>query len=282
MTLARRVARLEAEVRPRDAVLAWLAEAHAYPTLPEYIAAIRDAPREDWPLVRIAGQVEAAVRATTKGTPPEVWQAVRAAVGNACFLFELVLQGNLAAREVRDIEGLRWALLAKWSGLLVAQAELACVTRHGDPEHAAREGRDWHDALAFTLMNLYTEEAARSSLERRYLAGRCVLFPALAQEWRDLVERLEWLANHAEQLHGPVPGAPSADVAALRARAAEQAPARSLELADLARIEALDMLGERARAFAVLERLLSPMAPVEVEQAGASGEALPPPSHAAS
>ncbi len=268
MTLARRVARLEASLTPRDAVLAWLAEAQAFPTLPDYLAAIRDAPREDWPLVRIAGQVEAAVRATTKGTPQEVWQAVRRAFGDACFLFELVLQANLAAHEVRDIEGLRWALLAKWSGLLATEAELARITHQTDREHAAGEAQDWRATLVFTLTNLFLEEAARTALERRYLAGRCVLFPALAQEWRDLVERLEWLAEHADRLHGPQPGAPPMDVAVLRSRAAELAPARARELADLARIEALGMLGERARAFAVLERLLSPMAPVEAEQAG--------------
>ena len=258
MTLAHRVARLEAAVTPRDAVLAWLTEAHAYPTLPDYIAAIRDAPREDWPLVRIAGQVEAAVQATTKGTPQEVWQAVRSALGDACFLFELVLQGNLAAREVRDIEGLRWAVLAKWSGLLAVEAELASRDHLDDPEHAAREAQDWRDALAFTLANLYLEEAARTSLERRYLAGRSVLFPALAQEWRDLVERLEWLAQHADRLQEPGPSTPPTNVAGLRSRGVELAPGRATELADLARIHALDMLGERERVLAILVRRFQP------------------------
>ena len=256
MTLAARIARLEAGTTPRDAVLAWLEEAQAYPTLPAYLAAIRDAPREAWPLHRMARQVEAAVRSTAKGTPQEVWQAVRRAVGDAFFLFELVLQGNLAAREVRDIEGLRWALLTKWSGLLATEAELARITRQPDPEHAAGEAREWREALAFTLTNLYTEEAARASLERRYLTGRSLLFPALAQEWTDLVERLEWLAEHAEKLHGPVPGAPSVAVAELRAQAAAQALARASELAELARIAALELLGERERARGVLERHL--------------------------
>lgn len=261
MRLAARLARLEAGTTPRDAALTWLEEAHAYPTLPEYIAAIRDAPREEWPLVRLARQVEAAVRATVKGTPEEVWQAVRRAVGDAFFLVELVLQCNLAAREIRETEGLRWALLTKWSGLLAAEAELARVTRHGDPEHAAREARDWQDALAFTLTNLYVEEAARVSLERRYLVGRGVLFPALTQEWADLVERLAWLAEHADRLPWlDAPDNATLDPADLRARATEAAADRAIELADLARIGALDILGERERARAVLERRMPPMA----------------------
>ncbi len=260
MTLATRLARLEAGTTPRDAVLAWLEEAQAYPTLPAYLAAIRDAPREAWPLVQIAAQVEAAVRSSAKGTPQVVWGAVRRAVGDACFRFELVRQGNLAAREVRDTEGLRWALLTTWSRLLAAEAELARITRQPDAEHAAREAQDWREALACTLTNLYTEELARASLERRYLAGRSLLFPALAHEWRDLVERLEWLAEHAEQLHGPVPGALSVAVAELRAQATEAAADRASELADLARIEALELLGERERARAVLERHLRALA----------------------
>jgi hypothetical protein len=267
MTLAARLARLEATTTPRDAVLAWLAEAQQFPTLPDYLAALRDAPREAWPLVRLAGQVETAVRARVKGTPQQVWGAVRRAVGDACFLVELVLQCNRAAHEVRDSAGLRWALLTKWSGLLSAEAELARLTRRADAEHAAREAQDWRDALALALTTLYAEEVARASLERRYFAGQGVLFPGLAQAWAELLERLEWLAEHAEQLHGPAgPDGATLDPAELRARAAEGAAQRASELADLARIAALELLGERERALAVLERrieaLLRPIAAV--------------------
>ncbi len=255
MTLARRVAKLEAGRTPTEIVLAWLAEAHAYPTLPAYVAAVRDAAADDWPLARIARQVEAAVRASVRGTAPEVWQAVRRAVGDALVLVELVLQANLAAAEVRDVAGLRWALLSKWLGLLAAESELARVTRPPDPEHAAQETEEWRAALAVTLSDLYVEAAARASLEQRYLAGRSVLFPALAQAWADLVARLEWLVEPAERL-APGSSAEPLDLAELHAQAVEPAARRAQELADLARIAALELLGERERALAVLERHL--------------------------
>ena len=258
MTLATRLARLETATTPRDAVLAWVAEAHEYPTLPEYIAAVRDVEPEDWPLARLARGIETAVRARVNGPEQEVWQAVRSAVGDALFLVELVLEANLAAREVRDVAGLRWALLTKWSGMLAAEAELARVTRHGDADHATGEAQDWRDTLAVTLTELYSEEFARASLERRYLAGRSMLFPAPAQEWADLVERLEWLAKAADRLSGADPGSASLDVAALRSQASEGAPVRAQELADLARIHALDLLGERERVLAVLEGSVRP------------------------
>ena len=180
------------------------------------------------------------------------------AVGDAWFLFELVMQLNLAARQIRDVEGLRWVLLTKWLGLLSSEAELAERTRCGDPAHAAREAQDWRDVLAFSLTTLSTEDAARVALERRYFDGRPVLFPALAREWIDLVERLEWLAAHADRLPElRTAGEHDSGLEGLRAAAAEGARARASELIDSARIEALNMLGERERAVAIIERRLS-------------------------
>jgi hypothetical protein len=72
-----------------------------------------------------------------------------------------------------------------------------------------------------------------------------------------LVERLEWLARHADQLHGLAgPDGATLDPADVRARAAEAATDRAAELADLARIGAFELLGERERVPAVLERRL--------------------------
>jgi hypothetical protein len=247
MTLARRLAKLEAGITPTEAVLAWLAEAHTYPTLPEHVASIHDAPSEAWPLVRIAAQVKTSVRAR---------------VGDAFFLVELVLQLNLAARQACDTEGLRWALLVKWRGLLAAEAELAQRTGHGDPERAAREAQDWRDVVALSLTRLYTEDAARASLERRYLEGQPVLFPLLAQEGADLVGHLEWLAEHADTIFGPTrDNSDDGWLNGLRAAAADEAPARARDLADLARIEALEMLGEHERALRVLDRRTRPLVP---------------------
>jgi hypothetical protein len=258
VTLARRLAKLEASRSPTDVVLAWLAEAQEWPTVPAYLATLVDLPPEAWPLGRLAEGVEASVRASTEGTPDEVWQAVRWAVGDAWFLLELVLALNLAARQIRDIEGLRWALLTKWLGLLAAEAELAERTRLGDPAHAAREAQDWRDLLAFSLTTLSSEDAARVTLERRYFDGQPVLFPALAREWADLVERLEWLVAHADRLPElRAAGEDGLGLEVLRAGAAEGALARASELIDSARIEALTMLGERERAAAIIEQRLS-------------------------
>ena len=68
-------------------------------------------------------------------------------------------------------EGLRWALLSKWLGLLSAEAELAERTRLGDPEHAASEAHDWRQTLVTALTCLYEEAAARAVAGAPVLRG---------------------------------------------------------------------------------------------------------------
>ncbi|HKZ91929.1 MAG TPA: hypothetical protein VJZ50_07295, partial [Candidatus Limnocylindrales bacterium] len=53
----------------------------------------------------------------------------------------------------------------------------------------------WRTGLAVSLTTLYTEEAARSRLERLHLDGRPALFSALAGEWDELSGRVEGLAK---------------------------------------------------------------------------------------
>jgi hypothetical protein len=260
VTLARRLAKLEASRTPTEIVLAWLAEVQAYPTLPEYVASLTDAPTEGWPLGRIGGQVETAVRASVKGKPGDVWQAVRRSVGEAFVLFELVLRLNVDGRSICDMEGLRWALLTKWLGVLSAEAELAEGTHLGDQAHALREAQDWRGVLALSLTALYTEQAARASLEQAYFAGRSVLFRELAQDWTDLVARLEWLTQHAQALPAlRTDGAP-VRLDELRGKAGESVESRARELTLLARVEALEMLGEHERVAVIMERHLQALA----------------------
>ncbi|MGO9207574.1 MAG: hypothetical protein ACLQBX_15570 [Candidatus Limnocylindrales bacterium] len=276
MTLARRLAKLEASRTPTEVVLAWLAEAQAYPTLPEYVASLTDAPTKAWPLGRIGRQVETAVRASVKRNGPDVWQAVRRSVGDAFVLFELVMHLNVDGRAIRVVEGLRWALLTKWLGLLTAEAELAERTGQADPAHAAREAADWRDVLAVSLTALYSEQAARASLEQAYFAGQSVLFSELAQDWADLVERLEWLAEHAQALLALHTDGTSICLDDLRRGAGEAAQTRVRELSLIARVEALEKLGEHERVAAIMDRHLAAPALPGPESSVGAPEALSP------
>ncbi len=280
MTLPRRLAKLEASRTPIEIVLAWLTEVQDYATLPEYFASLTEAPKEAWPLWRIGAQVETAVRASVKGKPQDVWQAVRRSAGDAFVLFELIMHLNVDARQIRDVEGLRWALLTKWLCLLSAEAELAERTGHGDPEHAVQEAQDWRGVLALSLTSLYTEQAARASLEQAFFAGRSVLFPELAHGWADLVERLEWLAERAQALPElRTDDGPRLSLDELRHGANEAAQARARELTLVARVEALEKLGEHERVAATMERhlqsLVLPALPVADDEASSRDAGAP-------
>lgn len=261
MSLERRVAKLETSLSPTEAVLAWLAEAHEFPTLPEYVASLLDAPRDAWPLTRIGGQVEGAVRVAMKGKPEDaVWKAVRRRVGDAFFLFDLALRLNLAAEETLRYGRLRWACLSYQTRALTLEAELAKVTRRRQhatarPSVSAVDG--WRTGLAVSLTTIYVEEDARAELERKYLDGRPVLFSWLVREWDDLRARLEGLASLADvlpELRGS--GVPGLALEELHAQAANGALARAIELTDQARVAALDLLGEDEQAVAIAGRRL--------------------------
>ncbi len=270
MTLDRRLAKLEASLSPTEAVLAWLAEAHEFPTLPEYVASLLDAPKADWPLYRIGHQVEASTRAALKDRPKDVvWTSVRSRVADAFFRFELVLRINLAAEELVRFEGLRWALCRQWSRALSLEAELAEL-RHDPGTGRRREGRrrrggdPYRSTLALSLLTLYTEEAARAKIAATKLAGRSVLFPGLVTEWDDLRGRLESLAEFADKLDC-LRGREPVKVHVLRARASERVGARVSELFDSAQVETLERFGQSERAVRLVERRLRP-------PAGAAGE----------
>src|SRR3972149_10508727 len=106
----RRIAKLEGALQPREAVLAWLADAQQFPTILDHARSIADLPIEAAPLSVIGARVVAAVRAELKGQPRDtVERAARRAQGDAVFLFCLVMILNGRGLEVAQLEGLRAA-----------------------------------------------------------------------------------------------------------------------------------------------------------------------------
>ena len=105
---ARRLTKLEGALAPREAVLAWLVDAHQFPSLVDHVRSIAALPVEAAPLSVIGERVEAAVRASMKGQPRDAIEtAVRRAVGDGVFLFALALGLNVEALEIAKVEGLR-------------------------------------------------------------------------------------------------------------------------------------------------------------------------------
>ena len=180
MTFARRLATLESGLSPREAVLRWLAEVRAFPSLSAYVTWLIDQPSEAWPLVAIPAQLERGVRASMHGQArPEVERAIGRAVAQALFLVELVLLANR-----------RVATLTR---------ELACGVLAGASTETADRGR----AL----------DAALDRLGARYFGdGEAILLDDVARDWHAVlvlrvISSLTWCGMMAACSH---PRSPSA------------------------------------------------------------------------
>jgi hypothetical protein len=242
MTLARRVAAIETSLSPTQLVLRWLAEAHAYGSVEGYVASLLQGNSLANPLDRLAREAAHAAQAAMRGKRPEaVAEAVRSALRETVFRFELVIQINVTAHESLDRHALIEVVLAADVALLTSE-------KLRGAEYAERLAR-LRELLAFRVSELRAAQDARSIVEKRFFDGHGALFPDMAAAWDEQAAGAEAIADLAVRLTEPA-GVPS-DVRPDQ----EALPRRRMELvSDLvepAKAEALEKLGEGARAFGV-------------------------------
>jgi hypothetical protein len=246
MTLERRLEGIEKNLSPTQLVVRWLAEAHAYGSLEAYVTSLLDLPGSQQPIDRLCREADAGVRTTLRGKRPEVVDAARRnALLATVFRYELVLRIYVAARELLDREVLLEALFASQLALLVRDERAQRLT---DESHLERL-RQCRDLTAVAVRELLASQAARVSVEARYLNGHAALFPDVATAFDDQIRRSQRLAEMATaiaELDGVEPLAPD-DPAAIALRA-DQLVA---DLVEPARSTALDKLGESRPALGI-------------------------------
>ena len=269
-TRRRRTEQLEATLTPQEAVLRWLAEAHAFPTLAAYTTALKGQPPGMYPLYRLPEEMEAAVRIAAKGRrhrEEEIWPEVRKAVRDAGFLFYLVTQTNaLVLRERR----------ANWlAHQLVLQGLRAFIAGHEPWEGVPQ--RRWSLAAESLVHEVVSLNGAIQDLATRYFRGQTPLFPTTAEDLAQLVRATSEVsasyqrclaagllgaapARRGKRTAAPAPDGPAAapplDLETVRAAAALAAGDRAQELIVLAQAEALDLIGERDRGLNLVEAQL--------------------------
>ena len=119
-----------------ELVLRWLDEAHAFGDLESYARSLFAGPMLEGPLDRLARQAERGARMGGIGTRPEVVnKAVRTALRETFFRFELVMRINVVAHDLLDREVLIDAALAANLGVLSA---LSPKAREADTTYLAR------------------------------------------------------------------------------------------------------------------------------------------------
>jgi hypothetical protein len=253
MTLARRVAVLETVLSPTELVLRLLDEAHAFGDLESYVRSLLAESSPEGPLDRLCREAEHGARAGLRGKRREVIDAaVRSAVRETVFRFELVMRINVMAHDLLEREALVNMALAAQIALLTCQDRAA---RRRDTTYRDRLATR-RDLLLLRVNELHVAQEARAIVEERYLAGHGALFPEAVRAWAEQLKSTEALADVAVcfgELNGVPPAVP-ADPDIVAARAAELVA----DLVEPAKVTSLDMLGEGERALRIATSWLRP------------------------
>jgi hypothetical protein len=244
MTLSRRVAAIESSLSPTQLVLRWLAEAHSFGDIESYVASLLNEDPPVAPLDRLAREAVHGARTAMRGKRPEmVDAAVRSALRETIFRFELVMRIYMTAKELLDREVLLDAALSAQVSLLVCED---LEDRQADPTYADRFAT-YRDLLAYRVGELAAARQARTIVESRYLDGHGALFPDVAAAWDEQVRSTEAIADMAVRLAelDGVPPAASPDAEALARRTTELVA----DLVEPAKADALETLGEGRQAL---------------------------------
>ena len=244
MTLGRRLAKIDETLSPTQLVLRWIAEAHAFGDLELYVADLLAHDPPVAPLDRLAREAVHGAQAAMRGKRPElVNAAVRSALRETIFRFELVMRINVTTHELLDREELIAALLASRLAMLLGEER---KQRVADDSHLRR--LELCRRLTLLRVNeLLASQEARSSVESRYLDGHATLFPDIAAAFKSQLissQEVAVAAWRTAELDGVQPAEPE-DADALSARTAVLVA----DLVEPAKSEALDKLGEGRQAL---------------------------------
>jgi hypothetical protein len=246
MTAQRRLAKLEETLSPTQHVLRWLAEAHAYGDIEPYVASLLSGDPPLAPLDRLAREAVQGTRTAMRGKRPEVVAAaVRSALRETVFRFELVMCINVTAHELLDRESLIDAALSANLCLAFGRDQQDPLGDQRRLEHLAT----LRDLICVRVDELLASGEARRLVQERYLDGHTALFPAVAAAWEEQIHSTQVIAAMAvrmAELDG-ARAAPAPDPETLSRRTTELIA----DLVEPAKSETLDKLGEGARSLGV-------------------------------
>jgi hypothetical protein len=246
MTLDRRLTKVDQTLSPTQLVLRWLAEAHAYGALEPYVASLLAPDQPEAPLDRLAREAVQRARTATRGKRPElVDAAVRSALRETIFRYELALRINVVAHELLDREQLLATLFASQLALLLSERD----GKHSPDDSHLRRLEQCRRLTRLRVDELVASQEARSMAEARYLDGHAALFPDISAAFKKQLQDSQDVAAMAVRAAGFAGIKPTAkeDPDAVKVRAGELVA----DLVEPARSEALEKCGEGRQAFDV-------------------------------
>lgn len=243
MKAERRLAKVEAGLPPKAAVLHWLADAHEHGSLEAYVGSVIDGPGLS-PLVALVERVSAAAREARRHEPrPVVREAEQQAVVETVFLMQLILELEREAAEAIRVGGLRLEAL-RW--------ELRARTAEGPADR--RGWTAWRAAVIDLASDVARGEAVRHTVLESHLEGREALFPSTRAAWLVLGDGVATLVEAMATVAG-TRRKRSAAVDAIAVAHRRMAPEAVAGLAERVQVLTLDLLGDDAAAVAMVERV---------------------------
>ena len=189
---------------------------------------------------------------SVRGKRPEVVDAaVRSALRETVFRFELVLRINVTTHDLLERETLIDAALSAHLALLASEGRAA---RRADDTYLERL-TTLRDLLTLRVSELRAAQGARASVEERYLAGHTALFPDAVRAAAAQLKSTEALAGQAVRLAelDGVPAAERVDPDVISTRATELVA----DLVEPAKSTAPEKLGEGRAGAGDRDRLVA-------------------------
>lgn len=234
---------------PTQLVLRWLDEAHSHRSLTAYVAAIIDDAPEDFPLNRLCREAIAGAKVGAKGRAEEQTDAaVRVALQQTAFRFELVMRINSTTHEIIDRQMLVNAVIC---GHLAMLSSGCAPKAAGDPPIVEQLATS-RDLAIRQVLELHAVRDARALAESTYLDGHSALFPDGSRAWEERLEETERYAVMADRL-AELDGAAPLDID-MGAAVAARVPLLLADFVEPAKATALEKLGAGDRASRIATR----------------------------
>jgi hypothetical protein len=253
----KRLLKVETALTPRQAIVLWLQEAHAFPVITDYARWLHTQPETAYPLERLPRQVEEATRTAMKGQArDEVDRAVRMAIRDVVFLFHLHEEANRKIIEDQRAMCLLVAFLAATSPSPATRARTKW----------AGERVEWAKRTADAMTEVCALRGGLTIVSERYYGGHDVLF-AEVRAVLDLViggletlieiynEEERWAAE-SSRVAGKKRRASTIDTKALLKAAQTGAAVDAERFANAAKVRTFRAMGEHRAANALLDRAL--------------------------
>ena len=190
-TTENRMDKIAKSLTPKQAVIAWMEEAHRFESLSEYALVTVERPEEVTDFAALIEQVEFGVRDRMNGeTAKKVQKTVRDAVGETAFLYHLHLKVNEHfGYEARSMGLMGMLLLERYCAAMQEPTGTRLYLDRYDAKHID---------LPYYATEVFTLKAAVEQVAKRYFDNHQVLWKSFAEQLENFIQIINLIVANRE------------------------------------------------------------------------------------